>query len=271
MKTENQTASAFLFDQISNYWTEIAQANHTEKQLCFVKNNIPPQGYVLDLCCGSGRHTLALAQTGYAMVGIDFSFRLLRIAKQKAAQTGIHVTLVRADMRFLPFTPETFASVVSLDASFGYLPSEKQDLQSLNEASRVLEHEGVLLLDVFNRERLMKRYRKRFRVDLSLFYRLLPKLPRLAVLLRWKEYPSFYLRQTHKVTRDGGKLLEMWVILDKKTKNIHLASHVSRLYESPQLRLMLEKAGIQVCRVLGNYDMQEYQKDSKRLIFVAQK
>ncbi len=270
MKTENQTASAFLFDQISNYWTEIAQANHTEKQLCFVKNNIPPQGYVLDLSVAVADTPLHWPKRDTPWSGLIFSFRLLRIAKQKAAQTGIHVPLVRADMRFLPFTLGTFAAVVSLDASFGYLPSEKQDLQSLNEASRVLEHEGVLLLDVFNRERLVKRYRKRFRVDLSLFYRLLPKLPRLAVLLRWKEYPSFYLRQTHKVTRDGENCWKCG-LFGQKNQNIYLASHVTRLYEPPQLRVMLEKAGIRVCRVLGNYDMQEYQKDSKRLIFVAQK
>ncbi len=271
MKPKQQTPTATLFDQISSYWTEIAQADHTENQLHFVKTHIEPKGWILDLACGSGRHTVNLSIADYRMVGLDMSLNLLQIAKRKASEAGVRAPLVRADMRFLPFHSGVFAAVVSLDASFGYLPTEKEDLLSLKEVCRTLQNGGVLLLDVFNRERLARRYRKRFGFDLSSLYRLLPKFPQLASLFRWKEYPSFYLLQKREVTDDEEKLLDVWVFRDKKTHKISVAVHVARLYRLVPLRALLKEAGLQVVHVKGGYEKQTYSEEAKRLIVMAQK
>ena len=136
------------------YWAEIADKNQTERQIQFIRNMVKPQGMVLDVACGSGRHLIALGKEGWGVVGVDISLKLLRIAKSR--WSGAQVVL--ADMRFLPFKPEAFAAAVSMDTSFGYLPSEQEDTRSLRELHRVLRQDGVLVVDVFNRERLIKRY-----------------------------------------------------------------------------------------------------------------
>ena len=75
---------ANVFDEMGVYWAEIADKNQTEKQLQFLKTHLKPEGYVLDLACGTGRHSIPLSTEGYDMVGLDVSPKLLRIAKQRS-------------------------------------------------------------------------------------------------------------------------------------------------------------------------------------------
>ena len=144
-----------VFDEMGNYWAEIADQNQTDRQIKFIKNTLKPEGFVLDLACGTGRHLIPLSKEGYSMVGLDISANLLRIAKSRWRSAE----LVRADMRFLPFKPEAFSAAVSMDTSFGYLPSEQDDMQSLSEVRETLSQGGVLIVDVFNREHLILKYR----------------------------------------------------------------------------------------------------------------
>lgn len=271
MKCKHQVPTASLFDEISGYWAELAQVNNTERQLNFVKNNVKPTGWVLDLGCGSGRHITELSKAGYDVVGMDVSLNLLRIAKSKAFEAELRVPLVRADMRFLPFQFDAFVATVSLDSSFGYLSSENEDLQVLKEIARTLKGRGFLLLDVFNRERLSQHYRKRVGFDSVFFYKYLLRVSKFAGIFKWKEYPSFYLLQKRSILKGEEKLRDLWIFWDKKTGKASFAYHVVRLYKSSQLDMMIKEAGLKVGRIDGNYEGQRYSVDSSRLIFVAQK
>ena len=109
-----------VFDEMGSYWEEIANKNQTERQIQFLKTKLKPEEYVLDLACGTGRHSISLSQQGYFIVGLDVSPNLLKIAKQRWRE----VRLVRGDMRFLPFKVEAFSVAISMDTSFGYLTSQ---------------------------------------------------------------------------------------------------------------------------------------------------
>ena len=119
--------TANVFDEMGVYWAEIADKNQTDRQIQFLKRHLKPDGYVLDVACGTGRHSIPLSKEGYWMVGLDVSANLLKVAKQRSND----VQLVRGNMRFLPFKPQAFAAAISMDTSFGYLPSEEDDLLSL--------------------------------------------------------------------------------------------------------------------------------------------
>ena len=127
-----------VFDEMGEIWVEIADKNQTELQVAFLKSQLKPDGYILDLGCGSGRHLIPMAAAGYGIIGLDGSLRLLRIAKKRNGD----VELVRGDVRFLPFREEAFKAAISMDTSFGYLPSEKDDVQSLREVCRVMGKTG---------------------------------------------------------------------------------------------------------------------------------
>lgn len=103
-KNRGEPESMNVFDEMGNYWAEIADKNSTENQIHFIKNILKTNGYVLDLACGTGRHSIPLSKEGYGMVGLDASLNLLRIAKKRWSQ----IQLVRGDMRFLSFRSGAF-------------------------------------------------------------------------------------------------------------------------------------------------------------------
>ena len=104
---------------------------------------------VLDLGCGQGRHSVALALRGHAVTGLDLSAFLLGRARELAAARGVDVTWVERDMR------ETrglgpFDACVSLFTAFGYFADEDEDARVIDGVRSVLGPGGKLLLDLDN-------------------------------------------------------------------------------------------------------------------------
>ena len=54
---------------------------------------------ILDIGCGTGRHSIELARRGYDITGLDLSETLLGKARAKAAEAGVEVEFIRADAR----------------------------------------------------------------------------------------------------------------------------------------------------------------------------
>ena len=256
-----------VFDKMGKYWAEIADQNSTDCQLEFIKNTLKSEGLVLDLACGTGRHLIPLSKEGYSMVGLDVSSNLLRIAKNRSGE----VQLIKADMRFLPFAPKAFSSAVSMDTSFGYLPSEKDDFQSLSAVREALVDGGVFIVDVFNRDNLISKNKTNWIRQLK--WALLPIMVKAAWMpfhfFKWKEYPSFFLLQKRSVDPKDSQLHDLWLVCGKEDKQIRVFEHNARLFGVKQLQMLLEKAGFTVKAVYGDYDKQNLNSSSNRLIFAA--
>ena len=61
---------------------------------------------ILDIGCGTGRHTIELAKRGYTVIGIDLSESLLNRAKEKASAQNLQIDFQLHDARELPFLNE---------------------------------------------------------------------------------------------------------------------------------------------------------------------
>src|SRR5262245_18003598 len=81
----------------------------------------PPDGArVLDLACGTGRHSIELARRGFSVLGVDIATDLLEVADRDAAEADGDVSFLEADLRELPFEEE-FDVVLNLnDGAIGY-------------------------------------------------------------------------------------------------------------------------------------------------------
>jgi ubiquinone/menaquinone biosynthesis C-methylase UbiE len=241
-----EAASSNIFDKMGQFWAEIADANQTQRQLNFLKNQLLQKSLVLDVACGSGRHTIPLSQAGFNVVGLDISSHLLATAHGQGASK-----LVKGDLRNLPFKQSQFDAAISMDTSFGYLPSEKEDMQNLVEVRRVLALGGKFVLDVFSRDYLIAKYADK------------PATPKLH------EYPSFYLQQTRTITDNGNQLQDHWTIRIKKDNQENVFEHTVRLYERRRLEAMLNTSGFKVEAVYGDYEKQPYNSTTPRLIILA--
>ncbi|TET58632.1 class I SAM-dependent methyltransferase [Candidatus Bathyarchaeota archaeon] len=237
-----------LFDQLNDYWVEIVDARFTEREIDLIRT-MGEQDLVLDLCCGTGRHSILLTGQGWDMVGLDMSANLLRKARHSMDENKIRFPLVRGDMRQLPFKSKVFSAVVNMFTSFGYLPSEEEDMKCLEEITRVLRQDGLFLLDVVNKNHLVHTFRKR----------------------DWGEFRSFYLLEERNLNDSAQLLWSRWVLLDKKGSEIGVFDHYLRLYSFLELKAMLCKAGMNVLDVYGGYEGQPFEQNASRMIVLAGK
>jgi SAM-dependent methyltransferase len=164
--------SATLPDQIPDDWyatafdaasAEMAWTDRTGPEVDRVAKILQPQGNerVLDLACGSGRHSLELRRRGFSVVGADISPDLIEIARRDAEEENLDVELVLADLRDLEFDSE-FDLVLNLnDGAIGYLESDEENLRTFEVISRALRPGGRNLIQLPNvlyaKERLPQR------------------------------------------------------------------------------------------------------------------
>jgi ubiquinone/menaquinone biosynthesis C-methylase UbiE len=111
----------------------------------------PPDGELLDVPCGFGRHSIPLAAAGYRVVGADRSQALLAEAQRRG---GDGVRFVHADYRELPFADASFDAALNLYTSIGFLGDE-EDTRALAEIGRVLRPGARLVIEAMHRDRLM--------------------------------------------------------------------------------------------------------------------
>src|SRR5262245_62252316 len=101
---------------------------------------------VLDLCCGVGRHAIALARRGCLVTGVDRMAAYLDQARERARAAGIEVELVRSDMRTF-VRHEAFDAAVNLYTSFGYFDDPLDDLRVARNVAASVRPGGRALFE----------------------------------------------------------------------------------------------------------------------------
>jgi 2-polyprenyl-3-methyl-5-hydroxy-6-metoxy-1,4-benzoquinol methylase len=104
-------------------WLHALPPEHTEREADFLARTlaVPSGAELLDVPCGAGRLSLALAQRGYQVTGVDWSVEFLNHARSSDTRHG--VTWERRDMRDLPWRAR-FDGAFCFGNSFGYLDDE---------------------------------------------------------------------------------------------------------------------------------------------------
>ena len=111
---------------------------------------------VLDLCCGPGRHSIPLAQTGLAVTAVDLSSFLLDAARKNARAAGVSLEFIHSDMRHF-LRPRSFDLILHLYSSFGYFDSRDDDMKVLSNMFETLRPGGTVTMDVVGKELIGRR------------------------------------------------------------------------------------------------------------------
>jgi len=202
---------------------------------------------VLDLCCGHGWHAVELAERGYAVTGLDLSEYYLKIAEERAEQAGVRIRFIHSDMRETPFE-EAFDAVINLFTSFGYFEKEEDNARALEAVSRSLKPNGKLLIDLVNREWVVK----------------------MRPWQRWCEAEgNLVLEKSFGFDVFTGRFNSKKILISDEGRK-DLAFSV-RAYSYVEFSKMMEDVGLKVIGAFGGYDRSDYGINSRRMILLAQK
>ena len=105
---------------------------------------------ILDIGCGTGRHSIELAKRGYAVVGIDLSESLLKRAKEKASEQKLQIVFQKHDARNLPFLHEFNLIIMICEGAFPLMETDEMNFQVLRNAANALLPKGKLILTTLN-------------------------------------------------------------------------------------------------------------------------
>ncbi len=207
--------------------------------------HLPAGASILDLCCGMGRHSLALAQLGYQVTGVDLSDVLLDTAMQ--ADTEQQVRWLKGDMRQVPLT-EPFDAVVNLFTSFGYFDQDEANIRVLREIDRLLRPGGRFLIDYLNPSYVRRH--------------LVPASKRMS--------EDTHIHEARRI-EDGFVRKDITII--GSDQRIRSYTEQVRLYERSDFERMLSAhTELAVDHVYGAYDGSAYSAtESPRLIMVGTK
>ncbi|MFY0543518.1 class I SAM-dependent methyltransferase [Brevibacillus sp. H7] len=202
-------------------------------------------GRVLDLCCGSGRHSRALARRGYEVVGVDLSSVLLELAEEQ--NTFPNLRYYRYDMREIPFENE-FDIVVNLFTSFGYFSTDAENAKVIANMAKALKQGGEVVIDYLN-----PAYVKANLVSHST-----------------KEVSGLYIEEERWL--EDGFVKKRIMVRDAESQEPRTYVEQVRLFEAETMSEMLKQAGFGRLQVFGDYDFNPYAGEtSPRMIFYAVK
>lgn len=123
----------------------------TEQEVDFLVGALAlePGARVLDVGCGPGRHSLALARRGFVTVGVDASSEFVDLARTAAESEGLDATFEVADVRDLAHDGEFDAAICLCQGGFGLLGG-RDEVDVFARIVRAVRPGGGLAVSAFS-------------------------------------------------------------------------------------------------------------------------
>ena len=106
--------------------------------------------HVLDLGCGTGRHSIFLSNSGFEVTATDISEHGVTITQERALEKGLNIKVLCHDMRRIPFDDNTFDAVLCVWTSGHGLLEDM--VAHKNEMVRVTKPNGFIFVDYVSKQ-----------------------------------------------------------------------------------------------------------------------
>ena len=209
-----------------------------------------PERTALDVACGTGSTTLALARSGFAVTGLDLAPHMLSIAREKADRERARTDFLEADMRDF-ILPHPVGLVVSFQDGLNYLLSPEDISQTFTAISRALLPGGLFIFDINRVEKL-----KGTKTEVS-----------------WVESEEFTLIwETRFVMQDTWEINITGFV---PTENGHYQKfnevHRERIIPKEEVHTALQQAGLTLAGTHAAFSLDSPDEETRRVFYVARK
>jgi 2-polyprenyl-3-methyl-5-hydroxy-6-metoxy-1,4-benzoquinol methylase len=130
------------------------QATEAETAFLLEQLKLPKGAAILDVGCGTGRHSVALARHGFCVTGVDLSEHMLEKARARAAEADTKVTFIQHDAATFESEPVFEAAIGLCEGAMGLLGQDDdtidRDLAVLRNIYAALKPNGQLVINALN-------------------------------------------------------------------------------------------------------------------------
>jgi SAM-dependent methyltransferase len=234
----------------SSYYHALYQYRDDTEALQFIHNLLAylkpkPHATMLDIACGKGRHSKALFDAGFDVVGIDLSPASIEAASSMQTN-GLSFSV--HDMRET-FRQNYFDYAFNFFTSFGYFNSDDEHQLAIHAMSNNLKEGGTLVIDYLNVGIVDPTLglATDTQIDTTIFQ-----------IKKWQDHLFLYK--------------EIKVIDTLTKEELGVFEEKVRKYTLHDFTIFMKKAGLSIVATFGNYQLDSYAPESAdRLIIVAQK
>lgn len=208
-------------------------------------------GILLDLGCGTGSMSLAMADRGFDVIGIDSSVGMLNAAQQKMSESGKQLLLLNQSMEELDLYGTVDCAVCVLDG-INHLDSEESVREAFSKVSLFMNKGGAFAFDV---NTLYKH--KNVLADNVFVY----------------EPEDVYCVWQNNFNESDGSV-DITLDFFEEEDGVYYRSGESfteRAYELSEIKLWLEQAGFEVIGIYDDMTLEAVRADSERAVFLAKK
>ncbi len=196
---------------------------------------------ILDVACGRGRHSLAIHQLGYDVMGIDLSARNIEFAKQFETE---NLRFKKHDM-CVPMQ-EKFDVVLNLFTSIGYFDDDKKNFEAIQCFWNNLNSNGVGVIDFLNVNYAKQQLK--------------------ANEIKEVDQVNFDIKRNF-----NGTHFIKEISFEDNNQYFHFTEKVRGL-QLTDFETFFREIGISTYEVFGNYQLESYQaSSSERLILIFYK
>ncbi len=237
-----------FFDETYNRTYSFLDGERTGQEVDLMEKilGLEQSHQILDVPCGFGRHSAELTRRGYTVTGLELNQEQIDAAGRLMKEQGISFEVVQGDMRNIPFESK-FDRVINFFTGFGYFDREG-DRNTVDSFFRALKPDGMLLIDLANRDGILANFQK----DMVLH------LEDGAVMVEKREFDILTSRNhsTRIIIETDGS---------RKVRHIDL-----RLYSPHEIKQLLEDAGFTDVKIFDG-NLKEISHTAMRMIATARR
>lgn len=248
MNSQTNWYKTFFSGLALEFWAKAMKPEYTDAEIKFIKEivSVPASGKILDAPCGYGRHSIAFAQEGFNVTGIDIAEEYVETLNATANEMQLPVTAINGNI-IEDDLGNGYDLAVCLGNSFSYfdyattLAFAKKINNGLKNNGAFVVHTGAIAESI---------------------------LPTI-VTKDWMDLDDMlFLAERHYHAEESLLQSDYRIIWKGETENKTAYHYVFTLAE---LRRLLLEAGFAKVEQYGGFDKAPYKMGDKQVYFVARK
>lgn len=234
----------YFDNSYTSFYKDYLNDTITNIEINFVKNYLNKDDKILDLCCGYGRHTIKIKESGFNIFGIDSSADAIEYAKNEALKSHIDRDIFKNGDILKDTLCEKYDVIFLFGNTLGLFLDK--DIELLKKVKKLLKGNGKFILDLNNRDYIVKNWQTRY----------------------WLKNNDDLLLHHNEINLETDVLSMKELRVVNSSRNKYECK--TKLYSLHNIIEKIEQSGLSIIEYYGGYDKQRLTINSPDLVLVTE-